>query len=116
VTDFPGRPDHPDFWLLAQAVLDGDAAADSGQDVAGIIGRQLDPESAFYMAMQRAARMTPRSRGPAAATLAATWIDGLMAGIAFQHAKAAPDPGGMRTGSTSVWARIPGDEDREGRT
>jgi hypothetical protein len=110
MTGYLGRPEHPDFWLLSQQALDNDAAADSGQDIGDILGRQLDPDSVFYMATQRAARIMAQARGPAGVALAAAWIDGLMTGIGFQHAKAAAEPGGMRTGSTTVWARIPGDE------
>ena len=85
--DFPGRPDHPDFWLLSQAVLDQDGQADAGQPVDDILARRIDPDSAVYMAMQRALRIDPASQQQ----LAAAWIDGLLIGMAFQYLKAAQD-------------------------
>ena len=85
--DFPGRPDHPDFWLLSQAVLDQDGQADVGQPVDDILARRIDPDSAVYMAMQRALRIDPASQPQ----LAAAWIDGLLIGMAFQYLKAAQD-------------------------
>lgn len=84
---FPGRPDHPDFWLLSQAVLDQDGQAGTGQPVQDILARRIDPDSAVYMAMQRALRIDPASQP----RLATAWIDGLLAGMAFQHLKAAQD-------------------------
>jgi hypothetical protein len=90
---FPGRPDHPDFWLLSQAVLDQDAQADSGQPVQDMLARRIDPDAAVYMAGQRALRLQRALRiDPASQPqLAAAWIDGLLAGMAFQYLKAAQD-------------------------
>jgi hypothetical protein len=85
MADF-NRPAHPDFWLLSQAVIDNDAAADSGQPMADIIGRYLDPESVIYVAMQRALRAAPRRPGEQT-KLAATWIDGFTAGMHVQSLK-----------------------------
>ena len=57
--EFPGRPDHPDFWLLSQTVLDLDAQVNSGQPVTEIVGRHIDPESVICMASQRVASELP---------------------------------------------------------
>jgi hypothetical protein len=114
---YPGRPDHPDFWLIVQAVLDTDAAADSRQAFNDIIGRYADPDSVAYMASQRALRLM-RAGQPAGvmarqAQLGAGWIDGFLAGAAFQRAKSAPAPDGLQTGSTEIWAHAPDGKDQE---
>jgi hypothetical protein len=88
---FPGRPDHPDFWLLSQTVLDLDAQADSGQPVTDILGRYLDPDSVLYMARQRTLRAVKQPRAglaPAMPLITGAWMDGFMAGIAVAGLKA----------------------------
>jgi len=99
VSEFPGRPDHPDFWLLSQVLIRQDAQAESGQPVTDMIARYLDPDSAAYMAGQRALVAVRRmARNPGTqrreVQLAAVWLDGLIAGMAVQHlkAQAAEDP------------------------
>jgi hypothetical protein len=89
--DFPVRPDHPDFWLLSQAVIGQDAQAEGGQPVPDILGRIIDPASAVYMARQRALRLLGWTSPDPEMQLTAAWIDGLLAGMAFRHLKAAAD-------------------------
>lgn len=79
------RPDHPDFWLMAECVQDVDAAADDGVAIERIIGK-VDMKSLAYMASQRALRMGTATRHPTAA-VGAGWIDGFMAGVNFQKRK-----------------------------
>lgn len=63
-SDFPHRPDHRDFWLLASVVQDYDSVMDNavGEEEKqrrheGIVKNLIDGESLTYMAMQRAMRM-----------------------------------------------------------
>jgi hypothetical protein len=86
------RPDHPDFWLISQAVLDQDAQADSGQSAAEILGRMINPDSVMYAAQQRAMRFTIAFTGlEAELKTAAAWTDGFLAGMRVQAAKEARD-------------------------
>jgi hypothetical protein len=88
MTGFPGRPDHPDLWLISQAVLDLDAMADAGQNAPEIAGRHIDLASAVYMARQRALRaMASVQERPIEVVLAGAWLDGLIAGMIVQHLK-----------------------------
>jgi hypothetical protein len=80
------RPKNPDFWLISQALIDNDAAADSGQPIGDMIGRYLDPESVIYAAMQRALRAAPLQPGTHP-KLAALWVDGFVAGMHVQSLK-----------------------------
>ncbi len=82
MTDFPDRPDHPDFWLMAECVQDVDEAADDGIALERIIGN-VDINSLVYMASQRALRIKVPG-GLTLAHAAGGWIDGFTAGINFQ--------------------------------
>lgn len=75
------RPDHDDFWLMAEVVQDLDSAADDGTAMERIIG-QIDLESLAYVASQRILRI-PGATAAQAATLGAQWIDGFMTGVNF---------------------------------
>lgn len=92
MTDFPDRPDHPDFWLLSEALIGQDAQVETGQSVPDVIGRYADVASLMYVAEQRALRMVPGS-GPAAEALrlrfTAVWLDAFVAGVQFQNLKRA---------------------------
>jgi hypothetical protein len=79
------RPDHDDFWLMAEVVQDLDSAADDGTAMERIIGR-IDLESLAYVASQRILRI-PGATLADAATLGAQWIDGFMAGVNFNKRK-----------------------------
>ncbi len=82
------RPDHDDFWLMAEVVQDLDAAADDGVAMERIIGK-IDIDSLAYVASQRISRLpniwgTPASQqAQQAAALGGAWVDGFMAGINF---------------------------------
>ena len=90
MSEFPGRPEHPDFRLIAQAVQDLDAQADSGQPVQDILGRHIDPDSAVYMARQRAIRAMLQRAKVREGLLGVPWLDGFLAGMIVQHLKAQP--------------------------
>ena len=87
VTGLP-RPDHPDFWLLSEVVLDLDGQADNamGSDA---MDRMISSEVAVYFARQRALRAVQAGlAGPSSEpALAATWLDGLVAGMMMQAKK-----------------------------
>jgi hypothetical protein len=87
----PGRPDHPDFWLLSQAILDLDAQADAGQGAEDIAGRMVDPACVAYMALQRGLRaeMMMPGRRLTAQRAAVPWMDGFLAGMMVQQLKTA---------------------------
>jgi hypothetical protein len=94
MSDFPNRPDHPDFWLMAECVQDVDAAADDGIALERIIGK-VDMESLAYVASLRALRMKFRPGDPRAGTTAAigaVWIDGFIAGVNFQKRRSLQNP------------------------
>jgi len=97
---FPGRPDHPDFWLLAQAVMENDAAADSGTEITDIVRQYADPDSAIYMARQRLGRTG--MQGLPAALGVAIWLDGLTAGMAMLMNKAERDAARGQSAPTTV--------------
>ncbi len=84
--DFPNRPDHPDFWLMAEIVQDLDAAADDGLSMQRIIG-PVDAKSLAYMAGQRGLRAKGLIAFDPRAALGAAWLDGFMAGVNFQKRK-----------------------------
>lgn len=87
---FPNRPDHPDFWLISQAVIDADAAADASQDVESVVAPLVDMKSLAYMAQQRAGRMVDQLpfAGPAIkSAVGAAWIDAFFAGANYRHLK-----------------------------
>jgi hypothetical protein len=71
-SEFPDRPDHPDFWLISQAVIDNDAQADSRtQSVPDITGRVVDTASVMWLR----------------ALVAAAWVDAFIAGARYQAMK-----------------------------
>lgn len=82
---FPNRPQHPDFWALAQAVQSLDGYADSGMSFEEVVATaKLDYDSLYYMAQQRSLRaekLFTHSPAPLSAKLTAQWIDGFMAGL-----------------------------------
>lgn len=88
-TEFPDRPDHPDFWLISEALLDADAQADAGQGTKDILGRMINAESVSYAAIQRAQLAVARSRISVKPSqipvLAAMWLEGMMIGMQVQR-------------------------------
>ena len=76
------RPDHPDFWLIAEVVQDLDAAA---EDVGMNRTIDVDSDSLVYAAWQRALRMRSIVTQKEEHKTAAAWIDGFAAGFNFQR-------------------------------
>lgn len=84
--NFPDRPDHPDFWLMAEVVQDLDNAADDGLSADRIVA-DLDMTSVAYMAEQRALRAQAGGMVPAA-----LWFDAFVMGVMFQRRKSSKTP------------------------
>lgn len=86
---FPNRPNHPDFWLMAEIVQDMDAAAEDKVGLQRIIG-DIDLQSLAYVAEQRAmraamwAKSDPLASADPIAQLGGMWIDAFKAGVEFQ--------------------------------
>lgn len=84
---FPNRPQHEDFWLMAVVMQDLDSATDDGANFNRLVAPLVDPESLTYMASQRGLRASYASPGGNQVMLAATWLDGFVAGALFQKTK-----------------------------
>ncbi len=84
--DVPGRPDHDDFWKLAEIVLGMDALMEKPDGFEDAVrAASVDMRSLAYLAMQRAARGMQAALVPQGA---ACWLDGFIAGIRYQQRKA----------------------------
>lgn len=88
MTTFPDRPDHDDFWLMAEIVQDLNTAGDDGVDLPRIVS-DIDAPSLAYMSIQRALRAQSvlRSLNPVPDLeifLSGLWIEGFKAGVEFQ--------------------------------
>ncbi len=86
---YPGRPEHPDFWLISQGLIEQDAQAEGGQ----AFGRYVDLASLTYVAEQRALRLYQADRRlvygavEVQTRIAAAWMDAFIQGIRFEHLK-----------------------------
>lgn len=98
---FPGRPQHPDMTALSEILLAHDAKSyEMGAEgaFAEFLGGFVDPESAVYVASQRAMRslagLSPRaSQHELMAALAASWLDAFMVGYRFHEQDGQAPPG-----------------------
>lgn len=103
---FPDRPDHPDFWALSEAVKQTDGYASQGLSPAQIFeAADINGDSVFYMAKQRAMRMhafapAPTSPQEVEGMSAATWLDGFLAGLKLGDGRSTPEDGNRRQGGT----------------
>lgn len=88
MTDFPNRPEHADFWLMAEVVQDLDSAADDGTNFERLVAPIVDPASLAYMASQRGLRAYTMLSGGGQVRLSAAWLDGFIAGAMYQKRKA----------------------------
>jgi hypothetical protein len=100
MTDFPYRPDDPDFWTLSSVVIDYDTPMDAatGQDAkdvvyAAIVSERIDGPSLHYMAVQRARRFIAQLGQPdntaLATVLATVWSEGVVVGIEAERRRLA---------------------------
>lgn len=77
------RPEHPDFWALADVVLQHDGKTeDPGFEMGAYIASVADPGSVLYVARQRAMRSGLRDPLRVAA-MSGVWVDGFMVGAAL---------------------------------
>lgn len=110
MSEFPLRPDHPDFWLLAAIVQDYDMVMDDAQTDqirdrrhANLVSRLIDGESLAYLAMQRAMRLAMqravrmvgtqtrdavRDNRKEITMLASTYYEGVLVGIELERRRA----------------------------
>ena len=88
MTSFPGRPEHDDFWLMAEVLQDLNNAGDDGVPVAKIVS-DIDLDSLVYMAEQRALRveqMLAAMDSPMDPQVVYTsvWMEAFKSGVEFQ--------------------------------
>lgn len=86
MTDFPNRPSHPDFWLMAEVAQDLDAAAENHVPIESIVG-DLDLPSLAYMAEQRALRAQKYLPGTPRDHHAPLWFEAFIMGTMYQRRK-----------------------------
>lgn len=86
---YPGRPNHPDFWAMSRIIIDQDRRAEShAASFEDLIAEAADVPSVAYMASQRAMRARrDLTSGPIEIRLASVWVDGFVAGVAFGRKK-----------------------------
>jgi hypothetical protein len=99
-----GRPNHPDFWKLAEILLgiDGyiheqqEAGRDKLEDVEKYLREFVDPESLRYVAQQRIFRALGISnefvalmREKEIVQHSSAWVDGFVVGVKFRESKVA---------------------------
>jgi len=85
-SDFPERPDHPDYWRLAAIMQGLDMAADSvprNQVLPHEVAKHIDKDSVIYMAMQRSLHAHGGRSGMETVRGAGLWLDGFTAGARF---------------------------------
>lgn len=98
---WPDRPDHPDFWLISQGLIEQDAQAEQGQHMDEMVQRYVDLPSLHYAATQRAGMMAHiASKGRLVVSaqqlevaIGAAWLDAFVQGARFQALK---DAGGAK--------------------
>lgn len=84
--DIPGRPEHPDFWVLSEIVLGMDALTEkpTGFEDA-LLAASVDSSSLLYVAKQRTSRGARTQQDLMLGT--ACWLDGFIAGTRYNERK-----------------------------
>lgn len=89
---FPGRPDHPDFAVLADIVLQQDGRSyDADFDYGSYLGQFIDPASLRHMCQQRAKLIVvgmgknPALNARLVDSVAASMLDAFMVGYLFHQ-------------------------------
>lgn len=93
--EYPHRPNHPDFWRLANLVLQADGRAEEDPARAEkMVADIVDPDTLSYMALQRAMRLVgAETREQVDANkhevmrLAAIYFDAFILGARFEASK-----------------------------
>lgn len=88
---FPGRPNHPDFRLLVDVVLEHDGKTeDPNFDMRSFLAEYIDPESLEHMATQRGMRFVanagknPAMNAQVVAMLGAMFLSAFTIGCEYQ--------------------------------
>lgn len=101
--EFPGRPDHPDFWLIAGITARNDEIADNspqGKSILDVVAATgTDPASVAYTSVNRAAKLAqvvpedPKLSRRRNRVLfgSAMWMDGFLVGIELARKRAEVD-------------------------
>ena len=92
----PTRPEHDDFWLLSEVILDSDTQATT-ESLLDAVRDYVDLQSLTYMAQQRAIRALGisdidelTSSREEVVTLAAAWMDAFVLGVRFERERNNP--------------------------
>ena len=88
---FPGRPDHADFWRLSESVLKQDGKMQEGQEsFETVMSKIVDIDSICYMAEQRAEFLLDktgmRHSQVLKGLLMSMYLDAFTTGVGFQQA------------------------------
>ena len=104
------RPDHPDFWKMSRMAMANDdrmdAAPSPEEDSAErerifleIVASFADPQSVFYMGMQRSMRMLGVETMvdlidamPEVIKMQAIWLDAFLVGVGFAREEETTTP------------------------
>lgn len=86
---FPNRPNHPDFWVLSDVVLQQDGVTeDKDFDFEAHLAKTVNPESLYYLANHRLGA-TGRQLGIPHQTMLITglgvFIDAFLLGVNYQR-------------------------------
>lgn len=87
MTTPPERPEHPDFWLISQAVIDNDVTVDDGTSLQDATAPFVDFESVFCAALQRAQRVSGIMPESTRRALAVVWVDAFVTGVRYERLK-----------------------------
>jgi len=102
---FFNRPDHDDFWILSEIIIDSDEVA-TQQSLMDAIDGYIDLDSLVYMAQQRALRALRVETEQeliegkeAIAVLASVWMDAFVTGIRYEKKKNSKEDTGIGSSS-----------------
>lgn len=84
--NFPDRPEHPDFWLMAEVIQDLDTAAEDGVSIESIV-KDLDLPSVAYMGTQRGLRAYHLPVDGWTTKLSTAWFEAFIMGVMYQRRK-----------------------------
>lgn len=89
---FPGRPNHADFWRMSESVLKQDAkfSESNGDSFETVMAQIVDVESVIYMAEQRSEFLIAKTGVPHSQVLKgllmSVYLDAFTTGVNFQQA------------------------------
>lgn len=102
--EYPNRPDHPDFWLIAGITSRNDEVADNSPGtgrtiIDAVAATGTDPESVTYTSVNRAIKLTQEvpekpqlsRRQNRVLFGSAMWMDGFLVGVELARKRAEVD-------------------------